>query len=141
MSFDEAWNGEVLVAAGGEVGGGGVCDWREVDRQLRRIAKRRAGLDAEEARWLLAAQRAEVHARFGCASFAEYVERLFGYGPRVCADRLRVAECLEELPATADALASGAICYSAVREITRVATPATEDTWLERAHGKTAREV
>ena len=44
----------------GEVVGGevhvGRDDWREADRQLRRIAKRRAGLDAEEARWLLACQ-------------------------------------------------------------------------------------
>jgi uncharacterized membrane protein HdeD (DUF308 family) len=27
------------------------CGWREADRQLRRIARRRAALDAEEARW------------------------------------------------------------------------------------------
>lgn len=28
----------------------GTVDWREVDRQLRRVARRRAGLDGEEAR-------------------------------------------------------------------------------------------
>ena len=44
-------------------GGGNTDDsYREVDRELRRIAKRRAGLDAEEARWLREAERADQSA-------------------------------------------------------------------------------
>jgi hypothetical protein len=115
--------------------------WKEADRALRRIAARRAGLDAEEARWLLVARDAEVHRRFGFASFAEYVERVLGYGPRTLTDRLRVAEALQRLPMTADALAAGRLSYSAVRELTRVATAATEEAWLDAARGRTAREV
>jgi hypothetical protein len=46
----------------------------------------RAGLDFEEGRWLLAAQRARVHERLGYGSFLEYVERLFGYAPRLTQD-------------------------------------------------------
>ena len=141
MSFDEWREDRSEVASGDAHVGREDGAWREADRQLRRIAKRRAGLDAEEARWLLAAQRAEVHARLGCATFAEYVERVLGYGPRVCADRLRVATALEALPSTRAALAAGAVSYSAVRELARVATPATERAWLDAARGKTVREV
>src|SRR5262245_56162459 len=111
---------EVREETTAHVGGAGtahVGGWREIDRELRRIAKRRAGLDRDEARWLLAAQRAEVHRRVGCATFAEYVERVLGYGPRVCADRLRVAEALEQLPQIAGALEDGALSYSHVREL------------------------
>lgn len=128
---------EVAERASGRVG----ADGREADRQLRRIARRRAGLEADEARWLLVARRAAVHLAFGYATFAEYVERVLGHGPRACADRLRVADALTELPTTAAALAAGAVSYSTVRELTRVATTNTEAAWLDAAGGKTAREV
>ncbi|MCA9676806.1 MAG: hypothetical protein KC464_17360, partial [Myxococcales bacterium] len=56
-------------------------DWRRLDRALRGVARRRAALDAEEARWLVAAQRIALHRRFGHATLAEYLERTLGYGP------------------------------------------------------------
>ncbi len=116
-------------------------DWRAADRALRRLARQRARLDADEARWLLIARRAQVHVELGLGSFLEYTERVLGYRPRTALERLRVAEALEELPALRDALARGAVSYSATRELTRVATPATEDAWLAAAAGKTMREI
>jgi len=116
-------------------------DWREADRQLRRLAARRGEVDAEEARWMLAAERAAVHRHLGFGSFAEYVERILGYAPRTTRERLRVAEALDRLPATRDALASGRVPYSVVRELSRVATAETEDAWLDAVAGKTLREV
>ena len=35
-------------------------DWRTVDRTLRGIARRRAALDVEEARWLYEAERLQI---------------------------------------------------------------------------------
>jgi len=116
-------------------------EWREIHRQLRRLAARRGALDTEEARSLLAARRAEVHRHLGLGSFVEYVERVLGYAPRTTFERLRVAEALEKLPATRDALASGQAAYSAVREITRIATPDTEREWLAAVQAKTVRDV
>ena len=43
---------------------------------------------------LLQAHRAGAHLRLGYASFYEYTERLFGYGPRLTQEKLRVAEAL-----------------------------------------------
>ena len=56
--------------------------WRRAHEELVRIATKRAGLDFEEGRWLLRAFRAGTHVEMGLGSFNEYVERLFGYGPR-----------------------------------------------------------
>ena len=39
--------------------------WRDVDRALRACARRRCELDAEEARWLVAAERLHVHRELG----------------------------------------------------------------------------
>ena len=122
------------------VGGDGV-DWRVIDRQMRRLARRRAALDAEEAELIVAAKRAEIHKRLGYGSFAEYLERICGYAPTTARDRVRVAEALEQLPAMREALAGGEVTFSTVRELTRVATADTEEDWLVAIEGCTAREV
>jgi hypothetical protein len=115
--------------------------WQRAHEELVRLAEKRAGLDFEEGRWLLRAFRSGAHVRLGYGSFNEYTERLFGYGPRLTQEKLRVAEALEELPETARELQSGHASFSAVRELTRVATPTTERDWLEAAAGRTVREI
>src|SRR5687767_10199447 len=87
-------------------------DWQRAHGELQRLAQSRAGLDFDEGRWLLAAWRGGVHVRLGYGSFREYIERLFGYGPRVVQDKLRVAEALQGLPALARALQTGQACWS-----------------------------
>jgi hypothetical protein len=71
----------------------------------------------------------------------EYLERTLGYAPRTALERIRVAEALAGLPATSEALAAGRVTYSTVRELSRIATVDTERAWLDRAAGKTVREV
>ena len=95
MTFD----GEVAHVGQTELAAGELAapSWREAHRQ-----RRRAALDAEEARWLLAARFAGVHIELGYGSFLEYLERLLGYAPRTARDRIRVSEALETLPATRD---------------------------------------
>jgi len=115
--------------------------WREAHDTLVGIAKRRGGLDAEEATWLLIARREQVHVPLGFGSFLEYLERTLGYRPRTAIERLRVAEELETLPATRELLAGGGISYSAVREMSRVAEPDTERAWLDAVANKTMREI
>lgn len=139
--FDGA---DFVATSGGEgcagVAGGGFA-WREIDRQLRRIARRRGALDVEELRWLARAERAELHRQLGMASMLEYVERVLGYGPKTGKDRPRVARKLEELPRLAAALDDGVLPFSAVRELSRFVTAETEDEWLEVTRGKTLREI
>jgi hypothetical protein len=121
--------------------GSDAAPWRRAHEELVRLAKTRAGLDFEEGRWLLRAERARAHVRLGYGSFREYAERLFGYSPRLVQEKLRVAAALEELPLLSGALEHGTVSFSAVRELSRVATTATEGAWLEAAGGKSVREL
>jgi len=66
---------------------------------------------------------------------------VLGYGPRVAQDRLRVARALGTLPQLTAALAQGELPFSAIRELTRVATPVTEAAWREVATGKNLRQI
>jgi len=142
--FDERVRGDDHGGGGGGASGADaahVGGWRELDRQMRRLARRRAVLDAEEAQLLVAAKAAEVHRHLGYGSFDEYLERVLGYAPTTARDRMRVAVALESLPAVRAALAAGAVTFSAVRELTRVATADTEQAWLDAIQNLTAREV
>src|SRR5688500_13095629 len=120
--------------AGSEANGAtGIVDWLQAHEQLSRLARARAAAGAEERRWLLTAQHSAVHVDLGYGSFAEYVERLFGYKPRTTHEKLRVAEALAQLPQLAAALNGGEMTWSAARELTRVATPETEAAWFDIA--------
>ena len=116
-------------------------DWLRAHQELLRLAARRAKLDWEEGRWLLAAWRERADRQLGYASFTEYIERLFGYSPRTTQEKVRVAEALEKLPKIGQALRAGEVSWSAVRELTRVATPETEQEWLGSARARRVREV
>ena len=118
-----------------------MSDWQDIDANLRRLAKARAALDVEEARWLRAAAAEHVYRYFGCSSVIEYLERVLGYTPKVAVERMRVATALEELPVTEAAWREGTLTFSAVRELTRVVIPETEQVWLDAARGKRVHEV
>ncbi|MBL8622825.1 MAG: HNH endonuclease [Myxococcales bacterium] len=132
-------DGVAAVAVAAAVTPGG--DWREVDRTLRGLARRRAALDVEEAAWLRRARTLGVHRELGFATFFEYVERVLGYAPGAARERLRVADALEALPKLQAAMTAGDIAYSAARELTRVATVDTEAAWLAAAAKHTVREI
>jgi hypothetical protein len=116
-------------------------DWRDVHSRCQSVATRAAAIDREIARALLDAERARVPAHLGYGGIVEYGERLFGLAPKVTLERLRVAAALESLPQLDDALAAGRVCYSAARELTRVAVASTEGAWLAAAATKSVRDV
>jgi hypothetical protein len=116
-------------------------EWQVVDRALRTIAGERAALDAREARWLREGYELRIWRRFGMVDMFDYMERAMGYTPHVAKERLRVARALGDLPATEEALREGDLSFSAVRELTRVATPETEEEWLDAAADKNVRQI
>jgi hypothetical protein len=115
--------------------------WKRAHSELVRLAALRASLDWDEGCWLLSALRFGAHLKLGYGSFFEYVERLFGYRPRFTQEKLRVAEALEDLPELERALKDGELSWSAVRELSRVATLTTEQSWINAARGRTLRDV
>src|SRR5918999_635758 len=93
-------------------------DWQTAHHELSRLAKARAHHDFEEATWILAAHRTRPDRELGFGSFVEYLERLFGWSPKLAREKLRVAEELEMLPAIAAALRDAVIHWSCARELT-----------------------
>jgi hypothetical protein len=71
----------------------------------------------------------------------DYLERVFGYSPQTAQERLRVARALGGLPVLTEALAQGELPYSAIRRLTSVVTPSTEQCWCDAAMGKNMREI
>ncbi|HVO30270.1 MAG TPA: HNH endonuclease signature motif containing protein [bacterium] len=116
-------------------------DWKSVHDALTRHARLRCAQEFEEGQLLLAAQRTRAWVHDGCATFAQYVERHLGYDGRMTFEKLRVASALERLPLLASTLRDGAFCWSAIRELTRVATARTEEEWIAAARGRTVREI
>ncbi len=113
----------------------------KLHRTLRRIVKARGALDAQEAAALREAEQLRLWRHYGYSSLLEYMELQLGYSPRAALERLRVAKAIEELPQIADAMTQGDLSFSGARELTRVATPETEQEWLEAAQDKNLREV
>ncbi len=118
-----------------------MTDWRHVHGMLKGIAARRSALDAEELIWLRRAVNLRIWRHLGMVDAADYMERELGYSPHTARERLRVAGALEELPVLEAALARGELCFSAVREVSRVAVAETEQEWLDAIRGKSLRMV
>ena len=118
-----------------------TLDWRTVDRALRTIRRSRSALDAQEMHWLREAEALQIWRPLGMVSALDYLERVLEYAPRTAQDRLRVARALGTLPRLTAALSIDELTFSAVRELTRVATPATEAAWIAAAAGKNLRQI
>ncbi len=116
-------------------------EWEAIDRELCDIARRRGALDGQEATLLCQAIRADVWRKRGNGSLLDYLEERLGYGPKAAHERVRIALALDELPALGHALAAGELPFSAIRELTRVATPATERAWIDECRGKRLRQI
>jgi hypothetical protein len=118
-----------------------AMDWRLIHDRIVVLGAERATRERELCRWLRAAERLAVHTRVGMASLAEYAERMVGLRGRQVEERLRVARALQSLPVLDRAFARGELTWSAVRELTRVATADTESAWQRWAEGERVREV
>jgi hypothetical protein len=109
--------------------------------RLLHLARAQSSLDRELGDALLAAYREAAHVALGYATFREYTARFLGWTGRQTEERLRVAIALENLPELRAQLETGALRWSAVRELTRVATEATEREWIDEAQGRPTRDI
>jgi hypothetical protein len=77
----------------------------------------------------------------GAVSCAAWLTWRIGLGPEAARDRVRIARALEKLPQVSESLAKGALSYSKVRAVTRIATPENEDEWLNIALSSTGAQM
>jgi 5-methylcytosine-specific restriction endonuclease McrA len=126
--------------------GGLLCNpqrIQELDRLGDEIAELSAHLDAATARLLELIREFDRRGGWntGFRSCAEWLTWRVGLNPGAARERLRVARALGALPRLADALFRGALSYSKVRALTRVATPETEERLLAVGRAGTAAHV
>ena len=116
----------------------------EVDRLADEIAEVASLIDAAEHRLLTLIRRFDEGggwATHGALSCARWLNWRIGLDLGAARERVRVARALAALPLVDEALRRGAISYSKVRAITRVASAATEATLLEMATHATASQL
>ena len=77
----------------------------------------------------------------GWTSCAHWLSWRTGLAPGAAREHVRVARALGNLPKLSDAMRRGAVSYSKVRAVTRVATPETEQALLDVAQCGTAAHV
>lgn len=116
-------------------------DWKDLHWQLRSMAQQRLALEGKETSLLLEAEESRLYRRLGYSTMTEYMELELRWKPHAANERLRVAHELVALPLIADTFQRGELCFSAVRELTRVATSENEHEFLAKAQGRTARDV
>src|SRR5271163_3293839 len=121
--------------------GGGSCEkpvltLHELAAQITELA---GHLNAANYRWL--SLIAEFDRRYGWSdgatqSCAHWLNWQCGLDMGAAREKVRVAHALEKLPRISAAMECGALSYSKVRALSRVANEATEDYFLEIAlHG------
>ena len=119
-------------------------DSMPLERLEREIGELAAHINAATCRWLeLVAEleRREGWGHWGCRSCADWLSLRCGVAPGAAREQVRVARHIGELALVRDAFATGALSYSKVRAITRVATPENEAELLELALHATAAQL
>lgn len=113
----------------------------DLEVRLSSLAARVAALTAEFLAVVRELDRRQVWVKQGCRSLAQYLSWKAGVSLRAAQDHARVAQALESLPHTADALAEGRLSYSKARAITRMATPDTDEDLVSMAEHATAAQL
>src|SRR5438874_11554599 len=115
----------------------------ELDRLGDEIAELSAHLDAATARLLDLIREYDARGGWntGFRSCAAWLSWRVGFAPGAAREHVRVARALGPLPRLAHALARGELSYAKVRELTRVATPETEERPLAVGRAGTAEHV
>lgn len=122
------------------------CDWSsvptaEVESFLVSWAAREAAVRARFLTILAVWYHRRGWEAWECVSPVQWLGWKCGLGRVAAHEHIRVALALESLPAIAAAMAEGRLTWSKVREITRVATPESEQQWLDIALASTANHV
>jgi 5-methylcytosine-specific restriction endonuclease McrA len=115
----------------------------ELDRLGDEIAELAVHLEAATARLLDLIREFDARGGWnnGFRSCAAWLSWRVGFAPGAAREHVRVARALGTLPQLSQALARGELSYAKVRELTRVATPETEERLLAVGRAGTAEHV
>jgi hypothetical protein len=104
-------------------------------------AGRVAAGEAEQLGLIAEFDRREAWSGPGLLSCAHWLSWRTGLSPVAAREKVRVARALDGLPLIAGEFTAGRLSYSQVRAITRVATAADAQTWVDVARNATAGQL
>ena len=114
----------------------------ELERLGERIAELSSRIQAATYDLLVLIREFDARSGWsGWTSCAHWLSWRTGLAPGPAREHVRVARALGNLPKLSDAMRRGAVSYSKVRAVTRVATPETEQALLDVAQSGTAAHV
>jgi len=90
---------------------------------------------------LRALSEQQLYRKLGFSTIVSYAETCFGYGKSAIYELLRVSEKFTKLEKIAGAFEEGKLSWNLASKLTRVATPSTEETWIEFAETHKPAEV
>jgi 5-methylcytosine-specific restriction endonuclease McrA len=85
--------------------------------------------------------RRELYKELGFSSMLNYAREALKLSRTTAFYYISITKSLDTLPETKKAVEKGEIEWTKVREVTKVATPETEDQWLKIARGSTQKEL
>lgn len=135
------FDGGVTLVGEDEAAASYELEWMAVHRTLCELARTRNEHDATEATYLLEAEDLHVFKRLGYRTMVDYMVGELDWTKHAANERLRVSRELLRLPKLAAAYSAGELCFSKLRELTRVVTPETEEAFLVEAGGKNSHQV
>ena len=91
--------------------------------------------------WFGEILRRGLHRDLGYGSMPQYAKAALGFSASKTTDFMTLARKLEALPAVRASLAAGRIGYTKAREVVKVATPNTDESWDEAARTRSRQEL
>ena len=107
----------------------------KVHSSLRRSLKAMNQAHKCSVLWFAEIMRRQLYRELGFSSINQYAIKSLGFSKTRTGDFIRLSRQLDQLPAVREALTSGKLGYTKARELVSVATPETQDGWLDVAKG------
>lgn len=110
-------------------------------RELLAVVADQRAADHRCAVLLFELAKDQLYRQLGHTSVVAYAVEVLGLTVRRTRDLLAIGRRLPELPLLSEAFAAGDVGWTKVREVVRVATPATEAAWVDVAKKVNNREL
>jgi hypothetical protein len=113
----------------------------EIEKRLVTTSKRYDFAARTIAYYLLEVEERNLYKKRGFSSIYDFADKLIEMNRRTTQSLLTIVRRLEALPAIAAVFDSGEIGWTKVREIVKVATPESEQEWLDKVRRLSCREL
>jgi hypothetical protein len=117
------------------------CPAAEADQALKQAVSALEQAEHAVVLWFGEILRRGLFRDLGHSSIYQYATIELKWSKTRTGDFMRLARKLEELPAVKESVTSGELGYTKAREIIKVATPVTEEGWVEEAKSSSRREL